>query len=470
MKNCYVSNYLNIISLKNTSLLFNGFSGSVDEVSKDLGDFLKNNKRIKKQNAILEEEINFLMNRGHLTSLSKEQEIEKFKEFAKRVDDYNMKVYAKRGKLMLLLTYDCNLDCYYCYQNSIRKEKNNKLMTKDLVNQLFNDYYYQLFRDVDKGNVDIILYGGEPLLKKNREVVERALEYSKKYSSNVAAISNCTELEHYIDLLGPLPGMINFIQVSIDGDRKSHNETRSTKKGRFTFDTILRNIHIMLDKKVKVNIRINIQPKNFQNLDVLYDLLEQEEILDHPYSYVYVNNLRNNFGQVRNIDFENDKKVLELLEKMNTKDKIKHPIRRRADEVSYTIKTKKNMPFKKTRFCMKNIPNNYIVDPYGDIYGCYEEAGRSKLKIGSLRNGELKKTLNKEIYLQRNIINIKKCLGCSVALLCGGECDVKVREKNIDIKSYCNSRKKEIHQGIKNFYTKGGDFTTDYLNTLFPNL
>lgn len=69
MKNYYVSKYLNLIPLKDTYLLFNGFNGCIDEVSKEMGELLNNKETIISSEHIADVEIEFLQKEGILQIL-----------------------------------------------------------------------------------------------------------------------------------------------------------------------------------------------------------------------------------------------------------------------------------------------------------------------------------------------------------------------------------------------------------------
>ena len=87
------------------------------------------------------------------------------------------------------------------------------------------------------------------------------------------------------------------------------------------------------------------------------------------------------------------------------------------------MQTKKVLP--KVKFCGAGGSNFYVIDPLGDIYGCYEEAGHRDRRIGSLSNGKVTFRPLKESYSKRHLLNIPECIRCSVALFCGGGCPTK---------------------------------------------
>lgn len=272
--------------------------------------------------------------------------------------------------------------------------------------------------------------------------------------------------------MGPLPGMVNFVQVSLDGDKTNHDKSRISLNRKPTFDLIVDNVHKLLDKKVKVNIRINIESNSLHQIDNLYKFLEEEEILEHPYSYVYLHPLHNHFKQTDGEKFLDHKNVGNTLEEMAANWRIRHPIRRKADGLKYIFELERGIPFSKTRFCMQNYPNNYVIDPYGDLYACYEEAGRKEFKIGRVVGNTVEYNDLRTLYYNRSILNMPECLKCSVALLCGGECGVQAREENGDIfKPFCNLRKYEIYEAIKYLYKDKYECDSiDCFNSIVPNL
>lgn len=472
MKPYYISQYTNVIELDESALLFNGINGCIDEVSRTLADVFKCGVIDAGNQMMTQGELDFLLKRGHLTTLDPLSEQASFRKLVEKMDYKNLEESKKKGSIMLLLSYDCNLECYYCYQKQVRECKESLSMTPDIVDSLFNEHFSELFPNVSKNNLDITLYGGEPFLKMNRETIERTLVYAERYGLYTGAISNCTQIDYFYDLLGPLPGMVNFVQVSFDGDKENHDTSRIPTSKAPTFEIIINNIHELLKRKVKVNIRINVEANSLGQVDSLYQRLSDEEILHHPYAYVYVHPLHNHFNQTDDQFFMDHEKTARELDRISQIWHVRHPIRRKAEGMRYLFELQKGIPFSKTRFCMQNYPNNYVVDPFGDFYGCYEEAGREAFKIGTLMKDSVAYNPLRSVYLERTILNMDKCMKCPVALLCGGECGVQSREETGDIfDPYCGSRIVEIHEAIRMLYKEKYESTSiDSINNLYPNL
>lgn len=473
MKNYHVNRYLNVIDLEENKLLLNGFNGCIDEVGDELGEILINNKIISKEIEDIDDEtIDYLQKRGHITQMSEEQQKEQFKKFVKVIDDRNLEQSKKRGSLMFLMSYECNLKCFYCYQSSLQGKNLKKTMTPEDVDDIFKKYFDSLMNGVDKDNISITLYGGEPFLPKNRKTVERILNYAEKHNIFVSSISNCTYIDEFLDLLGPLPGQINMVQASLDGDKDNHDNSRIGSNRRPTFDKIIENIHRILDKKVRLSIRVNIESEGIGTLQGLYERLKREEIIEHPFANPYVFPLHNHYDQADDETFLTYGDATDILKEVLEDTGISHPLHREAGGLRRLLNMKSGIPFSRTRFCMMETPNSYLIDPYLEIYGCYEEAGREQTKIGELKDGKALFNYKKERNHKRSIMNMEKCMECSVALLCGGECAVQGMEVTGDIfKPYCNDKKEVIQKAVKYMYENKNsrNVATDF-DMKFPNL
>lgn len=76
-----------------------------------------------------------------------------------------------------------------------------------------------------------------------------------------AYLSN--KIAEYVDDL-----KISALQITLDGTKETHNQTRCLKNGLGTFDKILQNIDILLGKSktVRISVRMNISTENSEGL------------------------------------------------------------------------------------------------------------------------------------------------------------------------------------------------------------
>ena len=96
-------------------------------------------------------------------------------------------------------------------------------MTKEMV-----DKAYQAMEKIEPQQQlhckDIALYGGEPLLKENRDIVEYIVRKGCEKGYKFHALTNGYDLDAFVDLLSP--ELIYKLQITIDGTRDFHNQKR----------------------------------------------------------------------------------------------------------------------------------------------------------------------------------------------------------------------------------------------------
>ena len=451
MKNLRASSYLNQVDVGDeTSLLFNGATLCIDLVPTEYASRLSNGDDLSFLSA---EEKQHLLKRGHLTALTHKRELEEFWKQVRFISEKSIKLDRKRkmGNLSFILTYNCNLSCSYCYQKSLGDNfKIPPPMSGEFVDSLFSNYFSQLFPKVPD-NFLFTLFGGEPLLPNNREAITRILAYTKKHPSiRVSVATNATTLSEMVDLIGPEKGKIQNVQVTLDGDQLLHDENRIPRSGKPTFGAMIAAIRQLIQLKVNTVIRMHIHPGRLGSSKKLVDYLEREKMLGHPGVGVYFAPI-NTFTSEKNSPADFDifcRTFQEVAVKTN-----RPPSNLDFMNKFLEMQTKRMLP--KVRYCGLGSDIFYVVDPLGDIYQCYEEAGHKDRRIGTFSNGKVKFLALKEMYSKRHLLNLPECIRCSTALFCGGGCPCHARIHNGSIfKSYCHQNREFIAQTLKAFFLK----------------
>lgn len=140
-------------------------------------------------------------------------------------------------KVQLFLTEKCNLKCKYCFEGEKGFRSMNILLLPQLI-KFIRNYVQEDF--VLEKNIHINFNGGEALLESNL-LVAFTEEFKKNNISSFSISTNFTKLN-----LKTLDYLIenNFIfQISIDGDKQTHDMMRVDMNGNGTFDTVLKNIN-----------------------------------------------------------------------------------------------------------------------------------------------------------------------------------------------------------------------------------
>ncbi len=102
--------YLIDIKLDNEkSMLIHGYTGAIDIVSNELADYLKNNPCISTHDfPFSNNTLNSLLNRGYLTTKTKEEEYSVTSKIANLLHDAHKRMYKS---FAFIITYNCNFRC-----------------------------------------------------------------------------------------------------------------------------------------------------------------------------------------------------------------------------------------------------------------------------------------------------------------------------------------------------------------------
>lgn len=446
------SRYLNQVEVGDgTSLLFNGATMCIDLVPTDYAHLLTANTTRQDLAFLSAEEKEYLLHRGHLTALTPRRELEEFKKLVRFVLDKRVELNAKARKAIVsfILSYNCNLSCSYCYQKSVAHKSRIPGMSEEFLDEFFSVYLPQMFPDVPQKNFRFVLFGGEPLLPSNRRAIAKILDFTKKHSIRVSTATNGLTLGAMTEFIGPGKGKIQNVQVTLDGDRLFHDEQRVGSAGKPTFDDMIAAVRQLMGLKAKVFLRIHTHPGRLKSAKRLAEYLDAEKILGRPRVEVYFAPL-NSFSMEKCSPADLDI-FCDIFQKVALKTKM--PPSLNLDFMDFILKMQTIEFLPKERFCSLGTDNHRLVDPLGDIYECYEEAGHQERRIGRISEGKLCYFPLKETNSRRHLLNIPECLECRVALFCGGGCPNQARIQMGSIfKPHCLQTPEFIAQTLKAYF------------------
>jgi len=444
------SSYLNEVDVGDgDALLFNGLSMCIDVVP---GDFAKAIMGGADLSFLTDEERAHLVERGHLTHLSAGQERD---EFRKTIDFISEKIRKNNRKhsgasITFMLTYNCNLACSYCFQTPLSRQLRRHTMTGAFVDDFFENCFPQLFPDPPKQSL-FTLFGGEPLLPKNREAITRILAHSEKFpSSRINVATNGVTLARMLDLVGPEKGKIQSVQITLDGDQPFHDQHRIPSSAKPTFGVMHKAIERVIDAKADVAIRVHLHPHRLLSAEKLVERLDREGLLTHPQVYIYFSPL-NDYGADQQLP--EDVEIFQRIFQHVAKQSGRPPSHLMYMNSFLTMQGKKDLPT--VRYCGLGNGSFFAVDPLGDIYECYDEAGDTSRRVAKFSNGQLEYFALKDEYARRTLDHLPECLDCSLSIFCGGGCPVRARETRGSIfEPYCQQNKEFIRQTLKAFYLR----------------
>jgi uncharacterized protein len=408
-------------------IMIHGYSGAVDVVDKKVVEFLQTFQEGDDvdNTSLGAEVVEVLKQRGYLTERTVEQE----QDFMRKLGHLLHNVQKKRAGFLLIPTYDCNLRCPYCFERELRRKDRawlDKTMDQTMVDAAF-DTMARIWRDLqareDSTPKSITLYGGEPFLERNAEIIFYLVKKGGDLGYEFKAITNGVELGSFMDLLGEGNGKVNWLQITIDGPPQIHDARRFRPDGSGSFADIVRNITAALERGVVVSARTNVDRKNLKGIAELVDIYMEQGWVEKPnfhahYGAVYV--------KPRAVDPGNSL-TLPQLEQLMEESAGWHPqIRLMTPGRYYAMKFRQllkdgNYPYLSPVFCSSH-HGMYLLDAHGDIYVCWDSVGRPIGKVGHYwpKLAFDQEALNQ--WHERTIMSIPECIACKYALLCGGGC------------------------------------------------
>lgn len=399
--------------------LFNTLWGSLEKINKD---FLKKWNEFKWDN-FSDTEKSILKSRKHVVDDS--EEILNYEDF--NVQSNNV------SRFYIIFSYDCNLNCTYCFENNIKK--------KESITNYKLDYLFASIKKIIKIRKseynEIVLFGGEPFLLKNYSMIDKTLNFCKKNNIFVSAISNGTNISIYSKIIKEYKSIIKWMSITIDGTKEYNDIRRVGKNKEGTFSKIIENIDCLIQENIKVSIRMNIDKNNVNNVPdfINYMRCRYDNKIEISLSLVEDNTNIGNKNLLSYNEITNKLIDFNLLSVDNVEINIK-PI----NKINNILNNPKiSMPLFK--YCW--IGSYYTFTPSGEIFVCPESCEHHSLKIGNFYPNSYINEQKIKFLLELNALNIDMCKNCYFAPICGSGCYIRrIANQNI-------CYKKDIYQSLQ---------------------
>mgnify|MGYP003251780330 FL=1 len=357
---------------------------------------------------------------------SNEVEVELYKYFY-----YNNAFANQVPFLYIAPTMKCNFGCFYCFENG---NKNMGNMTNDIALKIV-----QFLKAQKKDKVNIVWFGGEPLLGFNQIQYISDLLYLYHIEFSSSLITNGSLLT--LDKIKQLANLnVKFIQISMDGVGKIHDNRRCFLNGKPTFSLISSNItNLLLNSSIPVCIQITVDHSN----ETAYNDM-QEYARENWSQYIESGQLRVGLNYVQNrTSFDNSGICF------SKHDIIKNEIKKILSSNLSDVKIpQKALP------CMFRSSWYYAIDPEGYLYKCIEHLGNPSKSVGSLCDDKLFLTKLATSCFNQDAFNDPKCTKCAVFPICGGGCPLdRIKNQNCN-NDYCSKYKDGLSSLLPYLYKK----------------
>lgn len=171
--------------------------------------------------------------------------------------------------LTLAVTSACNFKCTYCIEG-----KSILDLAYSYTDETIENIVKYFIDNKPKEYVWIIWYGGEPLLEINS--IEKIINSIKL--QNIKFFQTCITNGFLLDrdvIMYLLDNNLKSIQITIDGDKDTHNQRRSHREDIDSYSAIINNLEILAKEimirksNVIVNIRVNIDKENINSFNTV---------------------------------------------------------------------------------------------------------------------------------------------------------------------------------------------------------
>lgn len=293
-------------------------------------------------------------------------------------------------------TLDCNFRCTYCYEK--HEQTTIDIATEDKILKFVENITKSL------STLHVIWFGGEPMMR--FDALKRLSEGMKKicYKNNCRYTSFMVSNGYLFDdkIINDLKELsVDRIQITIDGNKDSHNSQRPLLDGSETYDKVTENLVKLVENNFNITFRINVSENNYKDIDKVLEIVPKDK---------------------------RNKVIISICNLFQTKEKLDlYKLYKLAIEKGY-VYGNTSLSF---ATCSYGCKNSITIEPNGkcSICSCMSEKGLKAGYINELGNIVIE---DEGTYLKmRNLLATDRemCLQCKKLPMCMGGC-LYARYKN----------------------------------------
>jgi uncharacterized protein len=416
-------------------LLYSGETNSFAKIDEQLFDSLKeienNPAKIEELDEVTKQELV----RSKIIVENQDQIV-----FEKRFRYYHKAFDATNLGLIIAPTRACNFNCPYCYEDDKPVVHMSRETESDVIK--FINKHKLVSR------VNITWYGGEPLLK--FDSIQRILHdfESKRDTNKKMGLHAMTTNGYLLDedkclFFQKYP--LDNIQITIDGNKETHDKRRTLIPNIPTFDKIIENIDRFnyYNPDTLIQIRTNLDNSNIDTFPSIFKEFN-EKWLDKGRNVVTYPAFVKDFS-------ESCKTNCLLLNRTQKLDFFVNLQRKHGIDISF-------YPEYCVGGCGATVLNCYVVGPEGELYKCWNDLGTKEAIVGYLNSDEI---VNFDLLTRYmagpSMIDSQKCLDCKLLTICDGGCIWEWHQNIFENKEYdymCHTRKANIDYTFELHYEK----------------
>ncbi len=318
----------------------------------------------------------------------------------------------------ILTTTGCNANCFYCYEGK-RLVANLRVDVADAIIKFIVDNLNSFHQ------IGIQWFGGEPLVNYpiityiNDKLTEQGIEIFNSMISNASLFN-----DDIIDL-AVNKWHLQHIQITLDGYGEEHNIRKRYTNIDNAFDQTIQNVKKLIDKGIKVSLRLNYDYNNINSVNQLIDYLSKE-FRENPYIVCYAYHIFDNANY--------DGEVPKLVDTYNINKRIVDAGLNKREWLFRPLKRRKGL----CGFCSKN---TIVINPDGTLLKCSLDENSV---IGNVYG-----LIEHNIYSAWTSEHLdKRCNSCIFLPLCQGGCRASMRNNYTNC---CKMNSELLDEVIKDY-------------------
>lgn len=314
----------------------------------------------------------------------------------------------KTLNIILIVTRNCNFRCPYCYE-----EHTLKYMTQNTYTDAID--YIKNIVDIRKyENINISFFGGEPLLEYSNIIIfmknlQQKLGNAVRLRGQITTNGYLLSQHKFLELI---KAGVDSYQITIDGMKATHNQTRILANGSETWDKIINNLKEIakIPENFSIVIRTNFTSEIIASSDEWLAFLAKSFGKDKRFTY--------HFEAVKNLGVDSIYKT--------------HTAQEEGKDIAQIIKRSKkiglNLDEYKTKLapfslcCYASNIDSFVIDYDGTLKKCSVCIDDEKNNIGKLDAlGTLRDFREDRFAWWTSYNPHPECLSCSIYPLCFGK-------------------------------------------------
>lgn len=292
----------------------------------------------------------------------------------------------------ILPTTDCNARCFYCFENGVKIKKMDRTVADQVV------AFIQKTKMPDT-KINLSWFGGEPLceLETIHYICSEVSRLGIPFYSTM--ITNGYLWTPELVKVAKEEWKLDRLQITLDGYGEEHNKRKAfLEDDDDPFQTVIRNIHLLVDAGIGVGIRLNMDLENMDSIkQTVYYLIENFSPKDRI-------SIKPSLISEKWFSWE-DQRSNEQQRRLR---EMWFELRQTVFEAGFT-RFRAASKTLRLKHCMANASSSVTIQPDGTLYTC--QTGDATMYYGNVRDG-----VTEPEVLQKWSCNTRipeKCKGCT---------------------------------------------------------